>query len=125
MKLKNYCFAEQYFNLFTNYFLQMLAVIELWGNQFTVKEWDIIDVKKLDKEINASFDVSAMLVSDEEGKETKVWTPFVEGSKVVLKVLDQFKWKKVRVFKMKSKKRYMRNNWFRARLTKLEVISIA
>ena len=125
MRLKNYCFAEQYFNLFTNYFLKMLAVIELWGNQFTVKEWDIIDVKKLDKEINASFDVSAMLVSDEEGKETKVWTPFVEGSKVVLKVLDQFKWKKVRVFKMKSKKRYMRNNWFRARLTKLEVISIA
>lgn len=103
----------------------MLAVIELWGNQFTVKQWDIIDVKKLDKEINASFDVSAMLVSDEEGKETKVWTPFVEGSKVVLKVLDQFKWKKVRVFKMKSKKRYMRNNWFRARLTKLEVVSIA
>ena len=125
MKLKNYCFAEQYFNLFTNYFLKMLAVIELWGNQFTVKQWDIIDVKKLDKEINASFDVSAMLVSDEEGKETKVWTPFVEGSKVVLKVLDQFKWKKVRVFKMKSKKRYMRNNWFRDRLTKLEVISIA
>lgn len=125
MKLKNYCFAEQYFNLFTNYFLKMLAVIELWGNQFTVKQWDIIDVKKLDKEINASFDVSAMLVSDEEGKETKVWTPFVEGSKVVLKVLDQFKWKKVRVFKMKSKKRYMRNNWFRAHLTKLEVISIA
>ena len=125
MKLKNYCFAEQYFNLFTNYFLKMLAVIELWGNQFTVKQWDIIDVKKLDKEINASFDVSAMLVSDEEGKETKVWTPFVEGSKVVLKVLYQFKWKKVRVFKMKSKKRYMRNNWFRARLTKLEVISIA
>jgi len=125
LKLKNYCFAEQYFNLFTNYFLKMLAVIELWGNQFTVKQWDIIDVKKLDKEINASFDVSAMLVSDEEGKETKVWTPFVEGSKVVLKVLDQFKWKKVRVFKMKSKKRYMRNNWFRARLTKLEVISIA
>ena len=97
----------------------------MWGNQFTVKQWDIIDVKKLDNEINASFDVSAMLVSDEEGKETKVWTPFVEGSKVVLKVLDQFKWKKVRVFKMKSKKRYMRNNWFRARLTKLEVISIA
>lgn len=125
MKLKNYCFAEQYFNLFTNYFLKMLAVIELWGNQFTVKQWDIIDVKKLDKEINASFDVSTMLVSDEEGKETKVWTPFVEGSKVVLKVLDQFKWKKVRVFKMKSKKRYMRNNWFRARLTKLEVVSIA
>ena len=125
MKLKNYCFAEQYFNLFTNYFLKMLAVIELWGNQFTVKQWDIIDVKKLDKEINASFDVSAMLVSDEEGTNTKVGTPTVENSKVEFKVLDQFKGEKIRVFKMKSKKRYMRNTGFRAHLTKLEVISVA
>ena len=85
MKLKNYCFAEQYFNLFTNYFLKMLAVIELWGNQFTVKQWDIIDVKKLDKEINASFDVSAMLVSDEEGKETKFWINLNEKKSEFLK----------------------------------------
>ena len=108
-----------------NYFLKMLAVIELGGNQFTVKKGDVIDVKKLDKEVSSTFDVEALLVSDDDWKETKVWTPFVSGSKVELKVLEQFKWEKVRVFKMKSKKRYMRNNWFRARLTKLEVISIA
>lgn len=108
-----------------NYFLKMLAVIELGGNQFTVKKGDVIDVKKLDKEVSSTFDVEALLVSDDDWKETKVWTPFVSGSKVELKVLEQFKWEKVRVFKMKSKKRYMRNNWFRAHLTKLEVISIA
>ena len=28
-----------------NYFLKMLAVIELGGNQFTVKKGDVIDVK--------------------------------------------------------------------------------
>ena len=108
-----------------NYFLKMLAVIELGGNQFTVKKGDVIDVKKLDKEVSSTFDVEALLVSDDDWKETKVWTPFVSGSKVELKVLEQFKWEKVRVFKMKSKKRYMRNNWFRANLTKLEVISVA
>ncbi|MDR3151200.1 MAG: bL21 family ribosomal protein [Candidatus Peribacteria bacterium] len=31
----------------------------------------------------------------------------------------------MRVFKMKSKKRYMRNKGFRADLTKLEILSIA
>ena len=103
----------------------MLAVIELGGNQFTVKKGDIIDVKKLDKKEKDTFSVEALLISDEDGKETKVWTPTVEGSKVELKVLEQFKWEKVRVFKMKSKKRYMRNNGFRPQLTKLEVISIA
>lgn len=103
----------------------MLAVIELGGNQFTVKKGDIIDVKKIDKELNSTFSVEAMLTSDEEGNDTKVWTPFVAGSKVELKVLEQFKGKKVRVFKMKSKKRYMRNTGFRAQLTKLEVVSVA
>jgi large subunit ribosomal protein L21 len=50
-----------------------------------------------------------MLLSDEEGKDVKVGTPFVDGSKVELKVLEQFKGEKVRVFKMKAKKRYARN----------------
>lgn len=103
----------------------MLAVIELGWNQFTVKKGDVIDSKKIDKEIWATFSLEAMLISDEDWKETKVWTPFVEGSKVELKVLDQFKEKKVRVFKMKSKKRNMTNNGFRAHKTKLEILSVA
>jgi large subunit ribosomal protein L21 len=103
----------------------MLAVIELGGNQFIVRQGDVIDVKKLDKEINETITTEALLVSDEEGKETKVGTPTVEGSKVELKVVDQFKGDKVRVFKMKSKKRYARNKGFRPHLTKVEVLSIA
>jgi large subunit ribosomal protein L21 len=102
----------------------MLAVIELGGNQFIVREGDVIDVKKLDKEINETITTEALLVSDEEGKETKVGTPTVEGSKVEFKVVDQFKGDKVRVFKMKSKKRYARNKGFRPHLTKIEVLSI-
>jgi large subunit ribosomal protein L21 len=103
----------------------MIAVIELGWNQFIVRKGDIIDVKKQDIEVGKTITTEALLVSDEEGKETKVWAPIVEWSKVELKVLDQFKWEKVRVFKMKSKKRYMRNKGFRPHLTKLEVTSIA
>ncbi len=103
----------------------MLAVVELGWNQFIVRQWDIIDVKKLDKQIGETLSVEALLVSDEEGADVKVGTPVVNGSKVELKVLDQFKDEKVRVFKMKAKKRYTRNLWFRASLTKLEVLNIA
>ncbi len=102
----------------------MLAVIELGWNQFIVRKGETIDVKKLQKEAWDKFSVEALLVTDEEGKETKVWTPVVEGSKVELKVLEQFKGEKVRVFKKKSKKRYTRNKGFRAHLTKLEVLSV-
>jgi len=103
----------------------MLAVIELGGNQFTVRQWDIIDVKKLQEEAGNTVTTEALLVSDEEGKDVKVGTPVVEGSKVELKVVEQFKDEKVKVFKMKAKKRYARNRGFRAHMTKLEVLSVA
>ncbi|MDD2907103.1 MAG: 50S ribosomal protein L21 [Candidatus Gracilibacteria bacterium] len=103
----------------------MIAVIELGGNQFIVRKGDVIDVKKLDKEINSSFSVEAMLVSDEEGKNLKVGAPLVAGSKIELKVVEQYKGEKIRVFKMKSKKRYSRNTGFRPHLTKLEIVSVA
>ncbi len=103
----------------------MIAVIELGWNQFIVRKGDVIDVKKQDIKIGKNLETEALLISDEEGKETKVWTPTVSWSKVELKVIEQFLGDKVRVFKMKSKKRYMRNKWFRPHLTKLEVTSIA
>lgn len=103
----------------------MLAVIELGGNQFTVKVGDVIDVKRQEAETGTNMTVEAMLIASEDGKEVKVWTPVVEGSKVELKVVEEFKDEKVTVFKMKSKKRYARTKWFRAVMTKLEVLSIA
>ena len=103
----------------------MIAVIELGGNQFTVKVGDVIDVKKLALNVSDTSSTEALLISDAEGTDTKVGTPVVAGSKVEFKVLEQFKGKKVRVFKMKSKKRMMKNVGFRPHLTKIEILSIA
>ena len=103
----------------------MLAVIEIWGNQFIVQKGDIIEVKKQDIEVGKTMTLEALLVSDLDGKETKVWAPTVEGSKVECKALEQKKGEKVRVFKMKSKKRFKRNKGFRPSITQLEIMSIA
>lgn len=103
----------------------MLAAVELGWNQFIVKVWDVIDVKNQDVESGKNIETKALLISDEEWNDVKIWTPEIEGSKVELKVIENFKWDKVRVFKMKSKKRFMRNKWFRQSMTKLEVLSIS
>lgn len=103
----------------------MLAVIELGGNQFTVRQGDVIDVKKIDAEIESKIETPALLIADEEGTDVKVGTPLVEGSKVELKIVDQYKGEKIRVFKMKAKKRYAKTNGFRPHLTKVEVLSVA
>ena len=103
----------------------MVAVLEIWGKQYIVKKGDVIDVDHQDQEVGSTITVNPLLISDEAWKKTKIWTPTLEGSKVELKVLDQFKWDKVRVFKMKSKKRYSRSVGFRAQRTSLEVVEIA
>jgi len=65
-----------------------------------------------------------MLTSDLQGENVQVGTPQL-ASQVTAKVVDQFKGEKVRIFKMKSKKRYSRNRGFRADLTTLEILDIA
>ena len=69
----------------------MLAVIELGGNQFVVQKGDVIEVKKQDAEAGKKITTEAMLISEADGKSLKVGAPTVDGSKVELKVLDQFK----------------------------------
>ena len=102
----------------------MLAVIELWWNQFIVKVWDIIEVKKQKEEENEIIIVEPLLISDEKWISTKIGNPELKWLKIELKVLKQFKWEKIRVFKMKSKKRYSRNKWFRPSLTRLEMMTM-
>lgn len=103
----------------------MIAVLELGWNQFTVKVWDVIDVDSQDQEVWSTIKVNPLLVSDENGKSTKIGSPILTDMNVELKVLENFRDDKVKVFKMKSKKRYARTKWFRASLSKLEVLTIA
>lgn len=103
----------------------MIAVVQIGGHQYTVSEKMEIVVDHQDLEVGKSLEVEAMLLASEDGQTTTVGTPTVAGSKVTLKVLEQFKDEKVRVFKIKAKKRYNRTFGFRAMKTRLEVTSIA
>ncbi|OIP54090.1 50S ribosomal protein L21 [Candidatus Gracilibacteria bacterium CG2_30_37_12] len=103
----------------------MFAIVEIGGNQFTVKVGDIIEVDNQNTEVGSIMEVQPLLVLDEDGSTVKVGTPVVEGGKVSLKVIEDFRGEKIRVFKMKSKKRYARTFGFRPDQTKLEVTAIA
>ena len=60
----------------------------------------------------------------EKGKKVEIGTPFIEGAKVIGKVLSQGKAKKVIVFKYKSKKRYKRKKGHRQPFTEVEITKI-
>lgn len=103
----------------------MIAVVEIGGKQYTVEKDQTIEVDNQNLAVGAVLETPALLIADAEGKKVQVGTPTVEGAKVTLTVIENFKADKIRVFKMKAKKRQTTTLGFRAMRTLLKVSSIA
>lgn len=103
----------------------MFAVINTGGKQYVVREGQELKVEKLEQEDGATIEFDALLVSDDDGKETKVGTPTVSGAKVSATVLEEGRGKKVSVIKYKPKVRYRRNVGHRQPFTKIKITKIS
>lgn len=101
----------------------MYAIIATGGKQYRVQEGDVIYVEKMSADVDSTVELNEVLaLSKEEG--LVVGKPVVEGAKVVAKVLEQGKAKKVIVFKYKPKKDYRKKNGHRQPYTKLQIEKI-
>ncbi|KKU78411.1 MAG: 50S ribosomal protein L21 [Candidatus Peregrinibacteria bacterium GW2011_GWA2_47_7] len=101
----------------------MLAIIELGGKQYLVKEKTILRVEKIEAEEGKSTDAEKVILVSDAGS-TKIGTPYLKGAKVELKVLGAGKSDKVFVFKMKAKKRYKKGQGHRQLYTDVQVTKI-
>lgn len=102
----------------------MYAVVTTGGKQFRVQEGDVIFVEKLNAEVDSTVELTEVLAVAKENGEFVVGKPMVDGAKVVAKVLNQGKAKKVIVFKYKAKKDYRRKQGHRQPFTKLVIEKI-
>lgn len=101
----------------------MFAVIKTGGKQYKVQEGDVLNVEKLntDKDNKVTFD--KVLLVEDEGK-TLIGTPFVENALVRAEIIENFKDKKVIVFKKKRRKQYRRKRGHRQELTRIKIEEI-
>ena len=99
------------------------AVIEASGAQHKVTEGESFTLEKLDGEKgeNIEFD-KVLLIVDEN--EVKVGAPYVEKARVKAVIEEQFKDKKLYVYKYKPKVRYRRKTGHRQLKTKVSVKKI-
>jgi len=101
------------------------AVIETGGKQHIVYPGLIIKIAKLDGEIETGNKVkfdNVLLVDD--GKETKVGTPYVKGSNVEGELVEEGRDKKITVIKYKSKSRYFVKRGHRQHFMKVMISKI-
>mgnify|MGYP001224224338 CR=1 FL=1 len=102
----------------------MIAVLNIQGQQFKVKEGQKLYVHRLDAETGdqVSFDQVLMLTAD--GCSTTVGTPTLSGAKVQAKVLAHVKGDKVIVYKKKRRKGLEKKNGHRQSFSQIEIQSI-
>lgn len=101
----------------------MRAIFEDRGNQYTVKEGDVIAIDLIDKSENDNIEfTNVLLLSDD--KDVKIGTPYVAKAKVSAKVIEEQRDKKVIVFKFKNTRNYIRTKGHKQRYTMIKIESI-
>jgi large subunit ribosomal protein L21 len=97
----------------------MFAVIETGGKQYKINEGLILDVEKLDipEKEKIVFDKVLLVTKDDK---VLIGQPYVAGAKVTATVLENYRDKKITVFKFKRKTGYKRTKGHRQNLTRLK-----
>ncbi len=99
----------------------MYAIIETGGKQYRVSEGDIVHIEKIDDQEAVTFD-NVLMVSD--GDNFSYGNPFLDSAKVTAEVMNNFKGKKVLVFKQKTRKNHRKLRGHRQQHTAIKIKSI-
>jgi large subunit ribosomal protein L21 len=101
----------------------MYAIVETGGKQFKVSEGATIVVEKLSAAVGETVTLDKVFLVNQEGA-VKVGAPYIDGAKIVAKVVEHGRDKKIIVFKYKAKKNYHKKQGHRQPFTKLTIESI-
>jgi len=101
----------------------MYAVVQTGGKQYTVREGDLIQTERIEGKVGDLVELKEVLLVGGE-KKFKVGTPKVSKARVLGKIVEQGKARKIVVFKMKRRKNVRRKRGHRQLYTKLMISQI-
>lgn len=101
----------------------MYAIVSTGGKQYKVAEGDIIDIEKLEGEAGTTVTFDVLFLND--GKKAVTDSEALAKVTVEGEIVDQFRDKKVIIFKFRRRKRYHRTRGHRQYLTKVRITSIS
>jgi large subunit ribosomal protein L21 len=103
--------------------VDVYAIVESGGRQYRAEEGHSFSVEKLPYEVGEQIELNdVLLLSD--GDEVKIGQPTVPGVKVKATVVDQYRGKKIFVWKYRPSKRYRRRKGHRQYYTRLRIDEI-
>ena len=102
----------------------MYAIIRTGGKQYRAEVGQSIDVDRLPNEVGDSLEITdIMLVGDEDN--TVIGQPLIDGAVVKATVVEQFRGKKILVYKYRQRTNYRRKQGHRQYYTRLKIDDIS
>lgn len=101
----------------------MYAVIRSGGKQYRVSNGQKLKVEQLTADVGAEVVLSEVLAVG-EGESVTLGKPLVAGAAVTAKVVAHGRGDKVRIFKMRRRKHYRKQQGHRQNYTELEIVGI-
>lgn len=101
----------------------MYAIVRIGGKQYHAEPGQTIVTEKLPYNVGEDVEFEEVLLISGDG-DVMIGQPLVEGACVRAEVVEQFKGKKIVVFKYKPKIRYRRKQGHRQQYTRLLISQI-
>ena len=102
----------------------MYAVIKTGGKQYRVVTGETLKVELLNGDIGSSIQLDKVLmVSD--GDKLSVGKPLLQGASVAATIVSHGRGDKVRIFKMRRRKHYQKNQGHRQNYTEIRIDGIS
>ncbi len=101
----------------------MYAVIKTGGKQYRVAPGENVKIEQVQADVGATIVLDQVLMVA-DGEAVKVGTPTLAGAKVSATVVAHGRGPKVRIFKMRRRKHYMKTQGHRQNYTEIRVDAI-
>jgi large subunit ribosomal protein L21 len=102
----------------------MYAIFEDGSHQFRVQEGDRIQIDRRDGKPGDELVFSRVLLIGGEGGSPTIGNPAVDGARVLAKIVNQFKAKKIIIQKFRRRKNVRRRNGHRQPYTMVQITSV-
>ncbi len=102
----------------------MYAIVRSGGKQYRAEVGATIDVDRLPQDVGESLELGDVLLVVDDG-DAKIGQPLVEGALVKATVVEQFRGKKIIVYKYRQRTNYRRKQGHRQYYTRLRIDDIS
>ena len=101
----------------------MYAIVATGGKQYRVKKGEMLRVEKLPADTGDKIELDKVLLVG-EGADVKVGAPYIDGAKVMAKVVEEGLSDKVKIIKFHRRKHYRKQMGHRQSYTEIEITDI-